>query len=1158
VRKRTIEGPIVYEVFAASGGAPRELLRKLRCQQTGRSLAVRIGMPDVVADRFVHSDDTWIDLGTGRTTTLRILPAGSRIEQFTWNTQCAVLANLRHPLLAPLIDYGFIDSQQRFEAYAVPSPIRVSRRLADRLKTHGLRFLHAHVGPLGQSELDLFVRSLSARPSARAFDRSLRAGPSVSDRPLGIVLQPRAAYDAIADALDVAWPAGPSVIFVGGSLQSGLRTARVIAARLARLRGYVPLDAGVLEHHPALADCTANRHVCVLADERQMAAPAVRALLRRLGSESPRRHVILVFTRPQAGPPRKRIAIEPMGVTAMSAMIFVDHEQGPNPEEILDAVRVADGRPGTFLQRLGSTEYATVRSRPSMVHEMPQPYGSPSAAVGSDRTSSARHRSDGLLQRSITRADALVVRGRHSAATRLLSRATRVLAGRGLLHAAAETAVHHGFLSLDRGLLTEASAAFERARQSAPALQAAVQATIGLGLVLIDQGRLVEAEAILRTTLLSTGGDERRLRLQGACALARCLYWMGRLDEARLTVEAVPIVDGVPETVRAMVMRARIELAEGLIAPAVRSARGAVDLATGLHDLRTLASASRPLAAALASAGDEPAATTQIEQGLIAAAGAHLPLAAVRLRLLLAEIRGAPHQQAARRIVLRVTTPRYPPLLQACARAVLSRIEGRELDARTKSFMTSSGAARLGRSPLSTINNPVTDLETFLDLGHSAPDDRIAIERIAQLVQSKLRAATVIVAATAPERRILSVSGRPWQGDPHVAWRAAGSAVGVPVDPSLEPCQAAEPIRYSGEVIGAVAVRWTAGVAIDSARASSMVRIACLALAAHVRCVLDQSMVPIARPSGDDLLGDSQPACTLREAIARAARAPFPVLIQGESGSGKELVARTVHRLGSRRDRRFCALNCAALTDELIEAELFGHARGAFTGAVGERAGLFEDADGGTLFLDEIGELSARAQAKLLRVLQDGEVRRVGENLSRRVDVRIIAATNRRLDQEAAAGRFRLDLRFRLDVIRIEVPALRDRASDVPLLVSRFWNEAAGRVGSRATLGPEAVALLTKYEWPGNVRELQNVIAWIAVQSPRRGRIGATALPAHIASACATSADQTTFEIARQEFERRFVKAALAKADGQRARAAEALGITRQGLAKMMRRLGLE
>ncbi|MBE3034128.1 MAG: sigma 54-interacting transcriptional regulator, partial [Actinobacteria bacterium] len=191
-----------------------------------------------------------------------------------------------------------------------------------------------------------------------------------------------------------------------------------------------------------------------------------------------------------------------------------------------------------------------------------------------------------------------------------------------------------------------------------------------------------------------------------------------------------------------------------------------------------------------------------------------------------------------------------------------------------------------------------------------------------------------------------------------------------------------------------------------------------------------------------------------------------------------------------------------------------------------------------------------------LRVLQDGEVRRVGENVARRVDVRIVAATNRRLETETAAGRFRADLRFRLDVVRLDVPPLRERAADVPLLAGRFWSEAAARVGSQATLSPETLAALARYDWPGNVRELQNAIAWMAVHSPRRGRVGPSALPACVAKATLPAA--STFEAAREEFERRFVRAALASANGQRKRAAEALGVTRQGLAKMLRRLHIE
>ena len=303
------------------------------------------------------------------------------------------------------------------------------------------------------------------------------------------------------------------------------------------------------------------------------------------------------------------------------------------------------------------------------------------------------------------------------------------------------------------------------------------------------------------------------------------------------------------------------------------------------------------------------------------------------------------------------------------------------------------------------------------------------------------------------------------------------------------------------------------------------------------------------------MVGTSPPLQAVRALIEKVGPTSARVLITGDNGTGKELVARALHDASPRHDKPFVEVNCAAIPSELIESELFGHMKGSFTGAFADRAGKFEQADGGTLFLDEVGELSARAQAKLLRVVQEGEVRRVGENLPRRVDVRIVAATNRRLEHEAAAGRFRTDLRFRLDVLRLVVPPLRDRASDVPLLAQHFWRQACTRLGSHATLGPEAVAALSRHDWPGNVRELQNVIAWTAVHAPRRGRVGTSMLPAQLSTGALATG---SFEAAREEFERRYVRAALAQAGGQRQTAARALGVSRQGLAKMLRRLGIE
>jgi DNA-binding NtrC family response regulator len=308
------------------------------------------------------------------------------------------------------------------------------------------------------------------------------------------------------------------------------------------------------------------------------------------------------------------------------------------------------------------------------------------------------------------------------------------------------------------------------------------------------------------------------------------------------------------------------------------------------------------------------------------------------------------------------------------------------------------------------------------------------------------------------------------------------------------------------------------------------------------------------------LVGDSVVMCDVRAQIALAARAPFPVLIRGESGCGKELAARAIHALGQRRHRRCAAINCAALPDELIESELFGHVKGAFTGAATDRAGLFDEADGGTLFLDEVGELGGRAQAKLLRVLQDGEVRRVGENQARRVDVRIIAATNVSLEDAVRRGTFRADLYYRLDVVRVRMPALRERRDDIPMLARHFWHECTARVGSRARLDARVLGALSQHDWPGNVRQLQNTLAALAVRVPSRGRVVVDDLPADIRGGPSPVGDDGRYglDAARREFEASYVREALNRAGGRPSLAARELGMTRQGLSKLVRRLGLD
>jgi len=1118
----------------------------------GAALALHSGMP-CIADRFLAVGAEWIDLATGASVRLRVTPAGTSREQLAWSARCETLANLRHPLINPLVDYGLADREHVFEAYLVRGPVQAGGAAGAVLLTHAVRFVQSYGVDLPPDLAELVLRPVAAG--------SLRG-----IRPIGVFLQRRSVFESVADALELAGPGGTTAIAIEGPHASGLRTLQLATARAARLRGYVPLNAGTVGRFPWIAHHVFERHVCVISggglpDSATLSNRVTASLLCRLATASARRHLVFSFTRPGscAGPV---VHVDSMGVIAMAAMVFVDRELGPSADEVLVAARGAEGRPGLCLAQLTGKPYAFTRARSMFVHESPQPYATDrSVAAPVTTPAGVRARDSGAragraLQHATERAEALARRGRHAAADRLLSRAARVLAARGDPDHAARAMVVRGWHARDRAHMPRAIDHFERARESATTPALALLATIGLGVALVDDGRLSEADAALRTGLLAAEQlRDAEVTTFAAAALARCFLWRGQPQEALTVLRSTPSAASAHARARVLAVQARAHLVEGTIPAAIRSARSALDLARPTGDARLIAAAYRALAAAVAAAGDRESAATHFAAGIRTALDAHLPLWVMRLRLSAAD---AEVTGGERRHVDRIVSHgrELPRLLRFLARAVQARLSGQLLDQATRTFIATNGAEALVRPTAGAPTNPVADLEAFLELAHSAADERAAVEKIAAELCARLRTTTVIVVSGLPERRIIAIVGRPWHGDPHIAWRALGGGTGVPVDKAFEPAQAAEPLRYGGELIGAVAARWTAGSLLDTARVTALLRTAALAMAASVRALLDRGVPAAPAGAWDDLLGESAPARSLRDAIARAARAPFPVLIQGESGSGKELVARAIHRLGSRRDRRFCALNCAALSDELIEAELFGHARGAFTGAVGDRAGLFEEADGGTLFLDEIGELAARAQAKLLRVLQDGEVRRVGENMSRRVDVRIIAATNRRLADESAAGRFRVDLRFRLDVVRIEVPPLRERVADVPLLASRFWTDAAARVGSRATLAPDAVAALARYDWPGNVRELQNVIAWMAVHSPVRGRIGPAAVPEHVAHGGMTASG--TFDAAKEEFERRFVKAALAAAGGQRTKAAVALGVTRQGLAKMLRRLRIE
>ncbi|HXJ78363.1 MAG TPA: sigma-54 dependent transcriptional regulator [Candidatus Methylomirabilis sp.] len=313
---------------------------------------------------------------------------------------------------------------------------------------------------------------------------------------------------------------------------------------------------------------------------------------------------------------------------------------------------------------------------------------------------------------------------------------------------------------------------------------------------------------------------------------------------------------------------------------------------------------------------------------------------------------------------------------------------------------------------------------------------------------------------------------------------------------------------------------------------------------------------------GQRIVGKSRIIEELRQDIATAAPTNGRVLIHGENGVGKELVARAIHAQSARREGPFVEVNCAAIPEELIESELFGHERGAFTGAVGRRRGKFELADGGTLFLDEVGDMSVKTQAKVLRALEEQAFERVGGKETLRVDVRVLAASNQDLAELIGQGRFREDLFYRLSVIPVEVPPLRQRTEDIPLLVDHFVKLFSGENAKRPkTISVEALAYFLSYDWPGNVRELRNMVERLVIMTPG-DVIGPEALPPPLrprdpaASAEDTQREKTLKE-AREAFERAYILGELRAHEWNMTRTAEKLGIERSHLYRKLKMYGI-
>ena len=889
----------------------------------------------------------------------------------------------------------------------------------------------------------------------------------------------------------------------------------VVARRLAtaaRARGYVPIAADVYLRLREVLDADIAQRALLLIVHPATSTSAGRAALVDAASRWPRPHMLLTFASPRLW---------------------------------------ALGQCG--MVREARAAYGARASRPALSATLPDEV--------------LRHVTRG------SRASEFMSNGRHAAAERLLRDVAAALLRRQALTPAAQALVSLGRLLLERGRAVDAELTFGEAAGHAHQARdehLSLSARVWQAAARTDAGQLTPAESVCRAVLVAgVLNDGERARAEAT--LARILLWQGRIEEA--TQRDLSCANPAHESAAyVLAMGVRIALAVGDIFTAGQRARELLDmvgpLASGppvfdsaqakeggpsvlgppeggphAHDgphralARVLALSAH--ARVLMATGDLTSVEECMRHLQHATQLARMPLRLTRMRLLLHDVyRRAGRQQEAMREL------GYLRRVQAAAPTLLREAIGRRLKGMDRE-PPSSRRCLVER-------NLATAMVTIVQ---EQDDDRAAIARLMAYAADTLQTSRIELcsADAGPATAVMSTgSGVPTA----IGARVLEAGIAIGPDAESRGAEQGTPIRLGSRLVGALCVRWP----VDRrppGDASAVLELAAAVLAPRVDAMHSEARESVVAATAiPELVGASQTMSEVRRAVARAAAAPFAVLIEGESGVGKELVARAIHCLSPRRERRFCDVNCAALPDDLLESELFGHARGAFTGALTERAGLIEEADGGTLFLDEVADLSGRAQAKLLRVLQQQEVRRVGESFSRKVDVRIVSALNRDMRAETAAGRFRQDLSYRLDVIRIRVPPLRERPEDIPALAHHFWTFAAARVGTRASLAQSTIAALSRYSWPGNVRELQNVIAALAVAAPAHGQVRPSLLPQVISATTAGVAP--TLTEARTQFERRFIEMALARAGGRRARAARELGLSRQGLLKMLVRLGLE